>query len=565
MAVTETPQTMLASLSIHNVLVFLDQQIEFGAGLNILTGETGVGKSVLLDCLGFVIGKNRFPSLPPISGDNSEVSAVFRLPSGHKVETILDELSLPNMEELMLRRAVAPNGRISNYVNDRRCTTALLGRLGECLVEVHGQDTNRHVMGPAEQREWLDTFANCGHRVAELRSEWEHLQQVRREFERAEKGRREAKAERDYLSHACEEVARLDLKPGEEEKLSLRRSELRAFRRYGEELQQASLAIGSSGAEGMASDAIGQLQTMQLAGESQIGEAVEAIDRALVELNEAGRLLAEVQAGFESDPHELERVDDRLYTIRHLSRKHNVSVGQLPELAHSLETQLADICAQLARSDELPAVLAKQERQYNQLAVNLSAERRKAARRLDQRVHDELAPLHLGAARFTTEITQRKAGPEGLDEVRFVAATNASTPPGPIHQIASGGEFSRFMLALRVCSVSQSAGMTMIFDEVDRDVGGATADAIGRRLRLLSNETQVLAVTHSPQVAAYADTHLKMEKQLKQGLDTTDVHPLADDSRIAEIARMLSGKAVTDEAEAAAKVLRHNAQAASEV
>lgn len=548
---------MLASLTIHNILLFRNQHIQFGEGLNVVTGETGAGKSMLLDCLGFVLGERKSSSIFVSESEPAEVTAVFNLPQDHAANAVLDEFEITKSDELVLRRIVAPSRRGATFVNDSRCTTQILNRLAYALIEVHGQDSGRSQMNPTQQRGILDAYAKSTKSVQEIQTVWRKWQDNVSQLEKAKESHSKAKRELDFLSHAIDEIIFLGLEDGEEETLAARHSELKSLIRHREDLQHALEALGANGAEGKAADALRCLQNVVSDdGGTNISQAAEAVDRAMVELNEASRCLEILRSESESDPHEIERVEERLHDLRRLARKHSVSPDQLLGLVANFEAERDKIQSELAQTDALPLQVKEYEKDYTHRAERLSKLRRVAARRLDKMVAVELPALKLKGAKFKTEISQREPGPDGHDRVDFIASTNASTPSGPIHQIASGGEFSRFMLALKVCLTSRNAGITMIFDEVDRDVGGATADAVGRRLRSLATKSQVLVVTHSPQVAAYGDHHLKIEKKSSLGATNTEVFTLSDPSkRVREIARMLSGETITEAAEAAAVAL----------
>lgn len=551
---------MLASLSIRNILLFENQHIEFGNGLNVLTGETGAGKSILLDCIGFVLGERQPQGISAKKDKSCEVSAEFQLPKNHVAFGVLEELGLPQLDQLILRRVVSPSGRSSIFVNDSRCTSAALRRLGHTLIEVHGQDTSRAQMNPSEHRSLLDSFAECDEILSEVATYWYKFQDAKDALEKVEQGRVEAEKEIDFLQHSLDEISELNPEPSEEQTLSTRRAELKSYQRHHEDLQQAASAIGSSGAEGMAGDAIRWLQKSGSDQNESLREISEAIDRAMIELNEATRLLDQLRTKFETNSGETEIVEERLHNIRRIARKHDVSPDSLLELKNKFAAELELQQSTIKNADLMPSLVKQYQDKYHQCAEKLSKIRIKAASRLDNMVRHELPDLKLKSAQFKTEISKQAAGPNGEDGVLFVASTNKSTPSGPIHQIASGGEFARFMLAMKVCLTSRNFGITMIFDEVDRDVGGATADAIGRRLCSLATETQLLVVTHSPQVAAYGNCHFRIKKHTEKDRTSTQVFPLSGQERVQEIARMLSGQSITPEAEAAAVSLIKDCQ-----
>ena len=546
---------MLASLSIRNILLFENQHIEFGNGLNVLTGETGAGKSVLLDCIGYVLGERQSTNLFTTNKHHSEITAVFHLKGSHTVYSVLEECGIPTMDELVLRRVVNQNGRSSSFVNDSRCTTAILRRLGHVLMEVHGQDANRRQLSPGEHRLLLDNYANADETVSKVGEAWLRLKDAEQSLAEAESNRVKAENEIAFLKHALNEILNLDPIIGEEANLVTRRAELKTFQNHQEDLKQATEAIGISGAEGMAANAIRWLQKSGANTNNSIREILEAVDRAMLELNEANRLLDQLKSQFDADPHEIERVEERLHEIRRIARKHQISPDSLPDLVAKFTDELNRQKETIANANELPDIVKQRLDDYWGYVQKLSKIRYQAAKRLDKLVNRELPALKLKTASFHTEISRQEAGPHGKDGIVFMASTNVSTPSGPIHLIASGGEFSRFMLAMKVCLTSRNTGITMIFDEVDRDVGGATADAIGRRLQSLAAETQLLVVTHSPQVAAYGNCHLRIEKHTANNCTKTQVTTLSESQRISEIARMLSGETISNEAKAAAVAL----------
>ncbi len=545
---------MLASLSIRNVLLIRQLDLEFAEGLNVLTGETGAGKSILLDSLGHALGSRGLPAPEETDTEGSAVAAVFLLRGRHPARAVLQQSGLPDSDELLLRRTLAGSGRSACFVNDRRCTVETLRTLAAALVEVHGQNADRSRMNPAGHRALLDSYAGAADLAKRVRGKWRALQDAAAAHDEAASRHDETAKEADFLRHALDELRRLRPEPGEAETLSVRRSQLKNHLRYQEELGRAAEAVGSSGAEGSAADAIRWLQSAA-ADDPQIAEAAEAIDRAMLELNEAGRALAAICSRFDQDPLEIERVEDRLHWIRWHAKKHNVQPDRLPELIQEFEARLEGLEVGLEDPARLFRRVQDLRGEYDRLAAQLSAKRRNAADRLDRAVAGELVPLKMGHARFSTEIGPRQPGAEGTDTVHFTASANLSTPAGPINRVASGGEFSRFMLALKVCLTEQNAGISMIFDEIDRGVGGATADAVGKRLQSLGKRSQVLVVTHSPQVAAYGDRHWRIEKRAGAGDAQTCAVRLEGVERTTEIARMLAGKRITGEAQAAAAAL----------
>jgi DNA repair protein RecN (Recombination protein N) len=546
---------MLRALEIRDMLIIDRLDIEFQPGLNVLTGETGAGKSILLDALGFVLGWRGRADLVREGADQGEVVAVFDLPSDPPVTDVLNEAGLPVSDELVLRRVNARDGRKSAWVNDRRASGEVLRALSERLVELHGQHDDRGLLNPRGHRQLLDAYA--GHRgaVTQCRKAWRDLSGAEKALADHEAEIAELKKEEDFLRHAAGELSALDPKPGEEETLDTRRRLMQAGARVSEDVGKAAQALGLDGAEGLIADATRWLEAAGEAVADQVGTSLEALARTRTELGEAQAGVEALIDALRFDPHELEQTEERLFSVRGLARKHGVQPDDLADLATSLADQLGQLEAGVEGVGELRANVDAAQAAYQKAADALSTSRAKAARKLDKSITRELKPLKMEHAVFTTEIGDTEPGPEGRDQVQFTVSTNPGAPPGPLNRIASGGELSRFMLALKVCLTGEDSGLTLIFDEIDRGVGGATADAVGRRLSALATSTQVLVVTHSPQVAALGDHHWRVEKRVAGNATLSRVTALGADDRVDETARMLAGDKVTDEARAAARAL----------
>ena len=547
---------MLRTLEIRDMLIIDRLDLAFQPGLNVLTGETGAGKSILLDSLGFVLGWRGRADLVRNGAAQGEVTAVFDLAPGHPARRVLEEAGLPVSDELILRRINTADGRKTGWVNDRRASGEVLRALSDTLVELHGQHDDRGLLNPRGHRALLDAYAGHKALMQEVRTSWEAAARARKALEAAEAELAEARAEEDFLRHATDELDKLAPEPGEEAELDARRRMMQGAERIREDISRAAQALGLDGAEGAAGDALRWLEGVADRAEGRLDAPLAALARAMAELDEASRGVADCLDALEFDPHELEATEERLFAIRGLARKHQVLADELPDLAETLRDRLARI----DRGGDAIAAMQEAARsargEYERAAQALSDSRRDAAARLDAAVSAELAPLKMERAVFATEITPGPDGPEGHDAVAFTVATNPGAPAGPIGKIASGGELSRFLLALKVClSERRDTGLTMIFDEIDRGVGGATADAVGRRLAALARDGQVLVVTHSPQVAALGAHHWRVEKAVSEGQTTSTVVPLDASAREAEIARMLAGDTVTDEARAAARAL----------
>ncbi|HSG37972.1 MAG TPA: DNA repair protein RecN [Paracoccaceae bacterium] len=547
---------MLRGLDIRDMLIIDRLALEFQPGLNVLTGETGAGKSILLDALGFVLGWRGRAELVRAGAEQGEVTAVFDLPKVHPAQAVLAEAGIEAEDgELILRRVNTADGRKTAWVNDRRVSGEVLRALSDCLVELHGQHDDRGLLNARGHRQLLDAFAGAGDLVAATRAAWNARSAAARALADAEAKFAAARAEEDYLRHAAAELDALAPEAGEDADLDAKRRLMQAAEKIRADIGKAFQALGYEGAEGMLSDAARWLGGAADKAEGRLDVPLAALERAITELGEAQRGVEDCLEALSFDPSDLERIEERLFAIRGLARKHGVGPDDLPALAADFRARIEALDNSEAGLKALRAALRGAEERYETAAGKLSAARKEAASRLDKAMAGELAPLKMERAVFATEIAAGEAGPEGTDQVAFTVATNPGAPAGPLAKIASGGELSRFLLALKVCLTQTDAGLTLIFDEIDRGVGGATADAVGRRLASLAEGGQVLVVTHSPQVAALGGHHWRVEKHQSDTETTTAVVPLDATARIDEIARMLSGDQITDAARAAAKAL----------
>ncbi len=530
-------------------------ELRFRPGLNVLTGETGAGKSILLDCLGFVLGWRGRAELVRAGAAQGEVTAVFEVPQGHAARAVLEEAGLPAEDELILRRVNAADGRKTAFVNDRRASGDVLRALADTLVELHGQQDDRGLLNPRGHRLLLDAFAGAD--LGPVRGAWAGRGAAAKALAEAEAGLREMRAEEEFLRHAVAELDRLDPQPGEEADLDAKRRLMQAAGRIREDVGRAFQALGPEGAEGLMGDAVRWLEGAADRAEGLLDAPVEALGRALTELGEAAQGVERALERLSHDPREMEAVEERLFAIRAAARKHGIPADDLGGFADDMRAKLHTLDTGAADLKTLHARLAGADAAYAGEAERLSAARAGAAAALDRAILAELAPLKMERAGFATIITPGEPGPEGRDQVAFTVATNPGAPAGPLNRIASGGELSRFLLALKVCLAKGGEPVTMIFDEIDRGVGGATADAVGRRLERLAGEAQILVVTHSPQVAARGAHHWRVEKHVAKGATTSTVTALSPAERVDEIARMLAGENVTDAARAAARALLH--------
>ncbi len=548
---------MLRHLDIRDMLLIDRLELEFQPGLNVLTGETGAGKSILLDSLGFVLGWRGRADLVRAGAAQGEVVAVFDLAKDHPAHAILSEAGFPQAEELILRRVNTPEGRKTSWINDRRASGEVLRALSETLVELHGQQDDKGLLDPKNHRLMLDDFAGLAPQRVELGSLWRARSEARRALEKAETALASMKEEEDFLRHAVAELDRLDPQQGEEAELDARRRLMQSAERMREDVARVVASLGLEGAEGAMGNATRWIEGLTDKAEGGLDEALAAIERAMVELTGAQSQVERFADSLSFNPHELEETEERLFAIRALARKHDVLADDLGGFANDLRARLEALDGGAGQLDALQLALSTADTAYQTAAQALSAARSAAAKALDAAMSEELAPLKMERARFVTEITQAAAGADGIDTVTFTVATNPGAPAGALNKIASGGELSRFLLALKVCLTKEAAGLTMIFDEIDRGVGGATADAVGRRLAALADGEQVLVVTHSPQVAALGAHHWRVAKDVSDGVTTSRVTALDAAERVDEVARMLAGDTITDAARDAARALLH--------
>jgi len=546
---------MLRGLDIRDMLIIDHLSLEFSSGLNVLTGETGAGKSILLDSLGFVLGWRGRADLVRSGQDQGEVSAWFDLGPSHPARAVLQEAGIPIEDELILRRVNTRDGRKTAWINDRRVSGEVLRAVSEHLVELHGQHDDRGLLDPKGHRDLLDTFGGHDDMLTTVSAAYRALRAAEKDLRTAESAQEELRAEEEFLRHAVDEFQKLAPEVGEEAELDSCRRLMQGAEKIRADIAHAAQALGREGAEGMMSDAMRWLDGAADAAEGRLEEPLAALSRAMVELDDAAQGVEACLDALEFNPHDLELAEERLFAIRALARKHTVAPDELPTLAQDLIAKLDLLDMGAGGLKELNAAVAAAQAAYDEAAGVLSRARKSAAQALDLAMGAELAPLKMERAVFTTQVKDADPSATGVDQLDFVVATNPGGPAGPLAKIASGGELSRFLLALKVCLSRAGAQNTMIFDEIDRGVGGATADAVGRRLSRLAQDAQVLVVTHSPQVAALGDRHFQVAKQQSADMTLSRVDLLSDTARVNEIARMISGDTITTEARAAARTL----------
>jgi DNA repair protein RecN (Recombination protein N) len=549
---------MLARLSIRDIVLIDRLDIDFGSGLAVLTGETGAGKSILLDAFALALGARGEAALVREGAEHGQVIAAFEIGQDHPARWLIADNGLSSEDELILRRVQFADGRTRAFVNDQPVSVQVLRALGAALVEIHGQHDERAFVEAATHRALLDAYGRIeadAAGVTDLWTQWRQregaVQSHKAEVERASR-------EAEWLRHAVEELGGLAPQTGEETALAERRATMMQAEKVADDLRSThdSVAGPNSPVPPLAS-AVRRLERRAAQAPALIEPAVKAIDAALNALEEARLQLQQALQVAEYDPQELEKIEERLFALRAAGRKYNAPVDELAALARRYESDLALIDAGAERL----AVLAREAKEaaarYRAAAQSLSTARRRAAQALDKAVNAELKPLKLDRAEFSTEMTSESEGPAGIDRIEFWVRTNPGTRPGPLMKVASGGELARFLLALKVVLADRGSAPTLIFDEIDTGVGGAVADAIGVRLARLASGVQVVAVTHAPQVAARADRHYLISKDAmaKGKRVATRIAELAGERRREEIARMLAGAEITAEARAAAERL----------
>jgi len=543
---------MLRQLSIRDVVLIDRLELEFEPGLGVLTGETGAGKSILLDSLGLALGMRADTGLVRNGEQQASVAAEFELPASHPAFSLLIEQGIETEpgEPLLVRRTLRADGGSRAFAGGASVSASVLRDIANGLVEIHGQHDDRGLLNPRGHRALLDLFGRID--TGPSSAGWAEVERLSVELTEARETAAAAERDRDWLEHAAKEIAALAPEPGEETQLAEERAAMQAGAKAGEALTGLDELLG--GSEG----ALAQLRSAArriergAADHPLLAEALASLDRALIEASEAEDRIGRAAEALAFDPARLEAVEARLFDIRGLARKHRVEADALAALGEELTAKLALIEAGGERIAALEGKLAEARARYDEAALKLRQARVETAARLDAAVALELAPLKLDAARFRTALGEAEPGPTGIDRVEFEVSTNPGAPFGPLTRIASGGELSRFILALKVALAEAGTAQTMIFDEIDRGVGGAVASAIGERLARLAQKSQLLVVTHSPQVAARAAHHYRIEKTHEDGATRTHVRKLTPDERREEIARMLSGAAITDEARAQA-------------
>ncbi len=551
---------MLVQLAIRDIVLIDRLELDFGAGLTVLTGETGAGKSILLDAFSLALGGRGDGGLVRSGQPQGQVTAVFDPPANHPARKVAAEQELAVDGDLILRRVQMADGRSRAFVNDQPVSIQALRAIGRELVEIHGQHDDRALVDPAFHRVLVDAYGGLEQLADKTRTAHGDMRRAEKALAEERLAVEAARKEADFLRHAHEELSKLDPHPGEEERLAGERAAMMQAEKVVGDLRDAQESVSGDGSPlSTLSAALRRLDRRAAQAPALIEPALKALDAALTALDAAQQTIDQALRDAQFDPRALERVEERLFALRAAARKYAAPVENLSALAEKFAADLAALDASEARLVSLGKAREAAAAHFSACARELSAARKKVAKGLDRAVTAELPPLKLGQAQFTTQIVteEAQAGAEGADRVEFWVQTNPGARPGPLMKVASGGELSRFMLALKVVLADRGSAPTLVFDEIDSGAGGAAADAIGQRLARLAAGVQVLSVTHAPQVAARATTHLRISKALadKGKRVATSVAPLEDEHRREEIARMLAGATITDEARAAAAIL----------
>lgn len=550
---------MLLSLSIRNVVLIDKLDLDFKSGLSVLTGETGAGKSILLDSLGLLLGNRAETGLIRQGEDKLSVTGTFSPPQNEEFESLLEEYDLEAEDEIVIKRSLNQDGKGKIFFNDQPVSAKILKEIGRFLVEVHGQFDNQGLLNLANHLDILDSYGNYKETLQKVAQAYNAFHQAKKERMNAENTIAQAKTDEENLRHWVDELRKMNVQENEEETLSQHRQELMNAEKIVESINYAYGAL-TQGADvqGALRQAQNAIDKVNILVNDKYKTLADMLEQAAIDVSESVNELEELASSISMNQNELESIEERLFALRGLARKHQTTINDLPQTLADFENKLSAIEYGEDGLKKLRQAEEDAKLNYIRQANELSSKRQAAALLLDEKVMAELKPLKMEKAKFITQIEkceESEWSSKGFNNVIFTVSTNPNSPQGPLNKIASGGELARFMLALKV-NLAQSSNIgTMVFDEVDAGVGGATAQAVGERLARLAKNVQVLVVTHSPQVAAKGNNHLKVEKHTVNNVTTTTVKELNDIERHEEVARMLAGEIITDEARAAAKVL----------
>ena len=550
---------MLKTLSVRDVVLIDKLNLDFSDGLSVFSGETGAGKSILLDSLGLLLGNRAETGLIRTGAEKLSVSGVFEIKDkNNPFFALCKENELDVDDEIIIKRTLSRDGKGKIFLNDQPITARLLKELGACLVEIHGQFDNQGLLNPATHLTVLDSYGGYVKNLEQTAATYQKYKTLQKQLMAAEQAYADAVKEEDNLRHWADELERAKIKPGEEEELNRKRTELMHAEKLIENLNLAYNSLQGRDISNLIRKAQSALEKVNHLTENRFADIGEALDTALIQLDEAVSRIEEASSEINLNANEADAVEERLFALKALARKHACTIDSLPEVLKDFKNRLTALDKGGENIADLRRAVAAARREYMTQAEELSKLRTQTAATLDKAVMKELPPLKMERAVFATEITQlpeNEWSGKGFDKVNFTVSTNPNSPRGALNKIASGGELSRFMLALKVNLSQKSSVETLIFDEVDAGIGGATAQAVGERLARLAGKVQVLVVTHSPQVASFSRRHFMVSKTTVDNVTTTKVHQLSAAEKKEEIARMLSGENITDEARAAADVL----------
>ena len=550
---------MLKTLSVRDVVLIDKLNLDFSDGLSVFSGETGAGKSILLDSLGLLLGNRAETGLIRTGAEKLSVSGVFEIKDkNNPFFALCKENELDVDDEIIIKRTLSRDGKGKIFLNDQPITARLLKELGAYLVEIHGQFDNQGLLNPATHLTVLDSYGGYVKNLEQTAATYQKYKTLQKQLMAAEQAYADAAKEEDNLRHWADELERAKIKPGEEEELNRKRTELMHAEKLIENLNLAYNSLQGRDISNLIRKAQSALEKVNHLTENRFADIGEALDTALIQLDEAVSRIEEASSEINLNANEADAVEERLFALKALARKHACTIDSLPEVLKDFKNRLTALDKGGENIADLRRAVAAARREYMTQAEELSKLRTRTAATLDKAVMKELPPLKMERAVFATEITQlpeNEWSGKGFDKVNFTVSTNPNSPRGALNKIASGGELSRFMLALKVNLSQKSSVETLIFDEVDAGIGGATAQAVGERLARLAGKVQVLVVTHSPQVASFSRRHFMVSKTTVDNVTTTKVHQLSAAEKKEEIARMLSGENITDEARAAADVL----------
>ncbi len=550
---------MLKTLSVRDVVLIDKLNLDFSDGLSVFSGETGAGKSILLDSLGLLLGNRAETGLIRTGAEKLSVSGVFEIKDkNNPFFALCKENELDVDDEIIIKRTLSRDGKGKIFLNDQPITARLLKELGACLVEIHGQFDNQGLLNPATHLTVLDLYGGYVKNLEQTAATYQKYKTLQKQLKEAEEAYADAVKEEDNLRHWADELEKAKVKSGEEEELNRKRTELMHAEKLIENLNLAYNSLQGRDISNLIRKAQSALEKVNHLTENRFADIGEALDTALIQLDEAVSRIEEASSEINLNANEADAVEERLFALKALARKHACTIDSLPEVLKDFKNRLAALDKGGENIADLRRAVAVARREYMTQAEELSKLRTRTAATLDKAVMKELPPLKMERAVFATEITQlpeNEWSGKGFDKVNFTVSTNPNSPRGALNKIASGGELSRFMLALKVNLSQKSSVETLIFDEVDAGIGGATAQAVGERLARLAGKVQVLVVTHSPQVASFSRRHFMVSKTTVDNVTTTKVHQLSAAEKKEEIARMLSGENITDEARAAADVL----------